>query len=164
MKPVLLNKSLKKQEALRDLQSKAGQAIEVLITRSHLVLLQARSIFPLDLWPDTLQLDMSKVVIFSRRSFGLTTEHTIMLDEIRDIDLEITPFFATLRILVSDPSGMWTSISNLRKHDAFRAKYILEGLLIARSEKCNLEGMTQDELIHKLCLLGGGPMSATECA
>ncbi len=151
-------------EVIRGIQDRAGQALESLIVRSHLVLLQIRSIFPLDLWPDKLVIDMSKLTIYSRQFLGVTTEHTIMLDEIRDIDLETTPLYATLRVLVSGPGGIWTSISNLRKEDGRKAKHILEGLLIARVERCDLEGLSLKDLVQKLCVLGGGSMGVNSCS
>lgn len=164
-----MNRALETQypiqtEVLRGIQDRAGQALEGLIIRSQLVLLQVGSIFPLDLWPDRMVIDMSKVTIFSRQFLGVTTIHTIMLDEIRDVDLETTPFYATLRILVSGPGGVWTSISNLRKEDGRRAKHIIDGLLIARVERCNLEGLSLNDLVQKLCVLGGGPSAVSSCA
>jgi hypothetical protein len=150
-------------EVIRDIQEQVNHALETLITRSHLVLLQVRSIFPLDLWPDRMILDMSKVTIFSRQFLGLTTEHTIMLDEIRDVDLESNPICSTLRILITGPGGMWTSITNLRRQDAQKAKFILEGLIIARLERCNLEGLILGDLVQKLCVLGGGQEGRDLC-
>jgi hypothetical protein len=150
-------------ETIRGLQARAELAIESLITRSHLVLLQIKSIFPLDILPDRLVLDMSKVTIYSRQFLGTTTEHAIMLDEIRDVDLETSAFYSTLRILVSGPSGMWTTITNLKKSEGRLAKYVLEGLLIARKENCNLSGLGKEELVNKLCLIGGGPLGASRC-
>jgi hypothetical protein len=129
-------------------------AIDSLIQKSQGTLFETKAIFPFDFVPDQLLIDMSKVTILYREFFGMGTEHTILLNEIRNVDVEIHLLTATLLILVSGPGVIWTSIEYLHKRDALLAKHIIEGLLIAKAEKCDLQGMSIPERVEKLVSLG----------
>ena len=130
------------------------ESTDVLIERYSTVLFNTHSIFPLDIVPDRLVIDLSKVVIIFREPLGMETEHTILLNEVRDVDVEVNYFIGTLRILVSGPGVMWTSITNLHKNDAIKAKHLIEGLLVAKAEHCDLTTFTGNELIRRLISLG----------
>ena len=128
--------------------------IETLVERSQDVVFEARSVFPLDVFPDHIIIDRSKVVIVFREMLGFETEHTILLNEVRDVDAELGYFIGSLKILVSGPGVQWTSITNLRKNDARRGKQIIDGLLIAKNENCDLDDLSHAEMVKQLTALG----------
>ena len=127
---------------------------DTLIERAQTVIFDASSIFPLDIVPDRLIIDLSKIVIMYREPLGQETEHTILLSEVRDVDIEVNYFIGTLRILVSGPGVMWTSITNLHKRDAVTAKHLIEGLLISKAEQYDLSMLSISDLIARLALVG----------
>jgi hypothetical protein len=129
-------------------------ALEQLILRSQETLFEAQSIFPLDIVPDRLIIDMSKVTIMYRDFFNIGTEHTILLNEVRDVDVENYLITASLRILVSGPGVIWTTIENLHKCDAMKAKHLIEGLLLARAEHIDFQELGHVDRIAKITALG----------
>jgi len=132
------------------------RAIGTLIRDSHEVIFRASSYFPLDLVPDRLIIDVNKITIISRELLGMETEHTVLLDEVRDVDVTVNYFLGTLSILGTSngPGSGWTLITNLRKQDAYRAKAIIEGLLIARREQCDLSDLKPEELVRMVIAIG----------
>ena len=135
-------------------RSGSSHTVEDLLERSNDIVFQAHSIFPLDIVPDHLIIDRSKVVVIFRELLGVYTEHTILLNEIRDVDTECDYFVGTLKILVSGPGVLWTTITNLRKRDTIKARDIINGLLIAQNEQCDLRFLNHDEMVHTLVELG----------
>jgi hypothetical protein len=129
-------------------------SLDSLLQGSGETLFETQAIFPFDFVPDRLLVDMAKVTILYREFFGMGTEHTILLNEIRDVDVETGLLTANLRILVSGPGVLWTGIEYLHKHDAMAAKHLIEGLLIARAEHCDLRGLSMPERVSKLSALG----------
>ena len=132
------------------------KTIHSLVAKSQECLLEIHSIFPLDMFPDRLMVDMSKVVIAYRDFLGIGTEHTILLNEIRDVDVDLSLITANLQFLVSGPGVIWTGIKNLHKHEAMRAKHLIEGLLIAKAEQADFQNISLQERIDMLVLLGKG--------
>ena len=130
------------------------ESTDTLIERFGTVIFDVHSIFPLDIVPDRLVIDLSKIIIVFREPLGMETEHTILPNEVRDVDVDVNYFIGTLRILVSGPGVMWTSITNLHKSDAVKAKHLIEGLLVAKAEHCDLTTFSGSELIKRLIALG----------
>lgn len=131
-----------------------SKSVDELIERSQTVIFDCYAIFPLDIVPDRILIDLTKIIIIYREPLGMETEHTILLNEVRDVDVDVTYFIGTLRILASGVGLMWTSITNLHKKDAMLAKHLIEGLLIARAEHYDFNHFAKEELIHQLALLG----------
>ena len=129
--------------------------LDGLVKDAQKTVFKASSVFPFDIVPDRLVIDLTKVVIVRRELFGMETEHTILLDEVRDVDAEVNYFLGSLRILGSGPGAVWTSVNNLRKNDVHQAKDIIEGLLIAKRAQWDLTQVKSGELTQQVSALGG---------
>jgi len=127
-----------------------------LVHESQTVILNI-SAFPLfDIFPDRLIVDESKVNIIYRYFWGSETIDSVLIENISDVTIEAGLLLATLRITNSSnvrfPVIM--TISNLRKHDAFRARRIIQGLISAHKHGINLSQYSISEVKDYLEKLG----------
>lgn len=99
------------------------------------------SAFPLvDIFPDKLIVDESKVSILYNYFWGSETIDSVLIENISDVTVEAGLILATLKITNSSnvrfPTVM--TLCNLRKHDAFKARRIIQGLISAHKHGINL--------------------------
>lgn len=130
--------------------------LEVLSSRNHVTLMQTRTFFPFDLFPDTLIIDMTKVNIISKQFFATETVTNINLKDIVDVCAETAIFMGNLVITyvpnVDGMMGMLEPITHrinlLKRNDALRAQRILKGILVARREGIEISTCSPDEIMH----------------
>lgn len=131
------------------------QKIRQLILRSGRILLRISTVFPFDLFPDVILIDENKIELTHNVFFESAQTYTIPLNQVFDVSVETSIFFATLVIVdkryVNDPYRM----SFLKKDDALRAKKIISGLIIGKEEGIDLRGLNTSELTKVAEILGG---------
>ncbi len=135
------------------------QKLHHLMNRSQTPLLEVTTVFPFDLFPDTIVIDATKVHIIDREFFFTEEIHSIPIKNIVDIYVDTGPFFATLRIL---PQLIFqnqiTQIPKLWKSDAMKARDVIQGLILATKENINVTNLPDevdtDQLQHDLQSLG----------
>lgn len=110
------------------------QKFKILMNKSTKVLLRISSIFPFDLFPDELTIDEFKVSIHARDFFFSEDIHSIPIVVIRDVDVYVGPFFATLKIVPDGYPGHALEVHYLKRKEAVRARKLIEGLIIARKQ------------------------------
>lgn len=104
-----------------------------LLKRSQNILLRISSVFPFDLFPDKLIIDETKVSIIHWDFIGTEHIHSIFIEDITDVTLDTTLFFATLRITESNNPRFPRkfAIKYLKKSEALCARRIIQGMLSA---------------------------------
>lgn len=137
------------------------EMLETIVDRNNHVLFHAKSIFPIDFFPDTILIDMTKISIVHKTFFA--TEHVtaIPLQSVADIFLQTTFLSAALTIkyiLRTDRPGIIepveAKILALSRHDAITAKNIIRGLVLANEENIDLTKIRIEDLRGKLEELG----------
>lgn len=136
-----------------------SEKFEKLIQKSDRVLLRIKSVFPFELFPDTIVIDESKVNIIHRIFFWTAAIQSIPIAHIQDIEVDTSVLFATLKIL---PSGFsvvsmtenWLKVNYLWRNDALRARRIISGLLIASREGVDLIKVDSINFVKKIEQLG----------
>ena len=73
---------------------------------------------------------------------------------IREVFVETSPWFATLKIVGKDFNGKSVKISFLKRDDALKAKKIIQGLSIGVKEGVDFSQIQKDSLSEKLEDLG----------
>lgn len=123
-----------------------AKKLQDLMIKSQKPLLRISTVFPFDLFPDTLIVDVTKVHIISRQFFASEEIHSIPIKSIVDVYVETGPIFATLRVL---PQMVFqhqvTQISQLWKSDAIKARDIIQGLIVATKEDVNIAKLPEEE-------------------
>ena len=143
-----------KDEVKKHIQ--AEQDIKLLSKNSEHILLRIHTLFPFDLFPDTVCIDTNKMSITSRNFFFSESITTVLLKEMTDVTVETALFLAQLIIIYSHHpmKPMTVRITNLKRNDAIKAKEILQGLLVLHKEKVDLTNITSDKNMKQLESLG----------
>jgi hypothetical protein len=135
----------------------ADSALELsqTISSSHEVLVQATTVFPFTLFPDTVTLDRAKLTIAHREFFGVAEVMSIRIEDILNVTADVGPFFGSLKIFTrffSTDRPYTTSF--LRRRDALRIKRILQGYIIALQKDIDCSSLPTKELANMLDELG----------
>lgn len=144
-------KEAQKVHAKEEEQTK--QKLENIIDRHDIEIMRASSVFPFQLFPDTLIIDTTKITIIQKTLFATETIHSCSLKDLSDVNVQTALFLATLyiRYMPQSPSpGMnepkEVSINCLKRSDAIKAKNILRGVLIASAENIDIATLSPEEV------------------
>ncbi|MBI4066913.1 hypothetical protein HY407_00890 [Candidatus Gottesmanbacteria bacterium] len=124
------------------------------VDKTHHILFKTSTLFPFDLFPDTITIDEIKVNITRKEFFSSEQIQSILIDNISDVEVETAPILATLVITHIGYRVNPVAIKNLKRADAIRAKRIIQGLIILRSEKIDTSSYTTPILRQRLVELG----------
>lgn len=108
----------------------------------------------LDFFPSEVSIERTKVNVSLRDYFFTRRLHTIDIKDIEDVFVQTTPFYATLQIVDKGFVENSVQIQFLRKHDAKKARRIIQGLMSAKKEGIDILSLPQDGLLEKLEALG----------
>ncbi len=123
--------------------------LQKILGRSNTVLFKASSVFPFDFFPDDLTIDENKVNIINREFFLSEDVHSVLIEMIKDVHVESSVLFATLQIVPEGYPNAPMEVKYLKKSDAFRARRILQGLMVCLQEKIDLSKIDPEELQKK---------------
>ncbi len=137
--------------------------IDDLVKRSHEVLASASTvILPVNLFPDTVTVDRTKITIIKRTFFWSADVISIRIDDILNVGCSIGPLFGSLtissRIMNSTDHFV---INYFWRKEAIYLKQIIQGYFIAHHDKIKTEHLGHDELITTLLELGSDSSSVT---
>lgn len=137
------------------------QKMSTLAQKSHIVLFRANTVFPFDFFPDTLVIDTVKVSIIQREFFASEYVTSILLKDVTDVIVERSLFLANLKITYSHHPmrPIFAGIRMMKHWDAFRAKEILEGMLVVHREGIDLSKINPETVITFIENLGKSKVS-----
>lgn len=110
-----------------------------LLKEANTLLLQAKTIFPFDPFPDVLTIDPLKVTILHNTFFYSSWTESIPVVNITNVDVEESLVFATLRISFISYPTQEVIVKPLKKDIARHARDIIAGLMVAAKEHIDLE-------------------------
>jgi hypothetical protein len=136
--------------------TKEEKKLNTLLTRTDKIIFRVKALFPFDLFPDEIIIDELKITL--RRNMFFATEQifTVMIDEIEDVAISSAWFLSKLylRRLKQKWDLQPFVIGNLFTKDAKKAKWIILGLMIARSQEIDIGAIPPGKLLVKLQELG----------
>lgn len=144
----------KVQEKQPESKEKATEEIEELIEHSEKPIFELSTIFPLDLFPDKLTIDINKINLLSSEFFASGRVHSVMIKDVGDVFIDTDLFFAKLTIIDKGFTENSISLKYLKKKDASKARRIVQGLVVANEQKIDLSQFTPEDLATKLEELG----------
>jgi hypothetical protein len=121
---------------------------------SNDILFKCQTVFPFDFFPDTIVIDKTKVNIVFKMFFWSETVHSIMLKNIKDIQVDSNVFFATLTIIPDVYVGQATSVSYLHKSCALEARRIIQGLMLCYREGLDISDLDTRDIKGKIETVG----------
>lgn len=127
-------------------KTQQDEALDKLIASSQNILMRIDTIWPFDLFPDTLLIDPIKLTYTHRSFFMVAYTESILLSDLIETDVEMSPIFATLRIsFVSYPTRQ-ILIKPLWKLQAQKAREIIAGLRLAHKRHFPVEKLPTDKI------------------
>lgn len=136
-------------------QIETDKKLDEVLARSQKIIYRTSAFFPFDLFPDELVVDAEKVDIINRQFFWTKQVHSVQLNNIAEVSVETSIFFATLRLVEKGVMDyQMSTIRFLKKKDAYKAKQVIQGLIVATKENINLTAFPTDDLRRRLEIIG----------
>jgi hypothetical protein len=132
---------------IQDLRQAAKNAREVL--------LKAKAIFPLDLFPDSITIDREKVTVVKRPFINLQEVNSIHIKDILNVEADAGPFLGSLKIWTRFFSSEPLEVKFLKRKDSLSIKQLLQGYIIATQKDIDCTDVEMKELVPMLRQLGG---------
>jgi len=123
--------------------------LDELIRKSNRCIISISSVFPWNFFPNTIDVEESRITIIFRQLFT-SQSHSLDIKDISNVRIESGFFFATLQIVSKTFTQNDIKVEYLKKKDAYRAKDIIEGLRTFVYNDINSSNYEIKELINKL--------------
>jgi hypothetical protein len=127
------------------------KAVAGLVKKSNRILAMVRSHrFPIDLFPDTLQVEDTMVTVVTRRFFFTSEVYSVDIKNIANIMVNTAPLFAEMVIVSNAFAQNIIKIRYLWKEQAMEMRQIIEGLRAFSKEGVDTLAFSKEELMNKL--------------
>lgn len=145
----------KKQKELEE-----ADKLKKMVKRSHQILADVRTVFPLTLFPDSIVVDRTKISITYRSFFWSSRVISFQVEDVLNVASSVGPLFGSLTIASRVMSTVdHFQVNFLWRNDAIFLKQLIQGHIIAKHNKLETDQLTQKEMIEMLCELGGDSQS-----
>lgn len=128
--------------------------LDLLHKRATSVLFTCDTLFPFDLFPDTLLIDYNKVDIIYRHFFGNNHTVSIPIGQLNYVGVQSVFFLSTLKLETTGLEQNPEPLVSLRTKDAVLAKNLIFGLMAAEKHGIDLSNMPREEMLQKLIEIG----------
>lgn len=125
-----------------------NQTVSDLIAKSNRSIISISSLFPWNIFPNTIIVEESRVT-FIFRQFLASQSHSIEIKNIANVFIESSLFFATIQVVSNTYVQNDIKIGYLYKKKAIKVQRIIEGLRLFREHNINTSNYGIDELIAK---------------
>ncbi len=136
-----------KNEATKKEEDK--QAVSDLIRKSNRCIISISSLFPWTLFPNTIDVEESRVT-FIFRQFLASQSHTVNIKDISNVFIETSPFFASLQIVSRTFIQNDITIGHLNARKAERVKMVIEGLRTFAEKNIDTSNYEVNELVAEI--------------
>ncbi len=138
----------------KSLSQKAKSKVQQLVRKSEEVLFSTKTVWPFDLFPDTLTITANKLDIVQSVFFFSAQTTSIPIRDIARVELETSLFFAKLNIVNLRYPMEPIEIEYLWKSEATRAKNIIDGLLVSMSQGADVSAIEPKDMVPELEQVG----------
>ncbi|MBI1863251.1 hypothetical protein HYS00_03980 [Candidatus Microgenomates bacterium] len=141
----------REKEAIDKASSRASDTHKMndLIRKSNRSIASISSMFPWDLFPNTIDVEESRIT-FIFRQFLASQSHSLDIKDISNIFIETSLFFATLQIVARTFVQNDIKIGHLNKKDATEIRTIIEGLRTLNENQIDTSNYQITELLSKI--------------
>lgn len=136
-----------KNEAVKKEEDK--QTMSDLIKKSNRRIISISSLFPWTLFPNTIEVEESRVT-FIFRQFLASQTHSVNIKDVSSVFIQSSPFFATLQVVSRTFVQNDITIGYLSAKKAQQVKMIIEGLRTFAEHNIETSNYEINELIAKI--------------
>lgn len=156
-----INPQLQTQQPLSPSQQQKLEKVEAerqlsqAVNATQETLLEATTVFPFTLFPDTVIVDREKLTVTHRIFFQVAEVMSIRIDDVLNVTADVGPFFGSLKISTRffDRRKPY-KVNYLWREDALRIKRVMQGCIIARQKDIDCTAFGAKELADMLDQLG----------
>ncbi len=123
--------------------------LENMVNNSNRLIIGTKSVFPFDFFPNTINVEATRVNIIQRSLF-YSEVHSVDIKDISNVFLSQSLFFATLSIVSRTFAQNEIKIANLWKREAVEVRRIIEGLRMVAKADIDMDNYSVEELKSKL--------------
>ena len=125
------------------------QNLNDLVKKSNRCIISISSTFPWELFPDTIDVEETKVTFKFNQLFSSQT-HSVEIKDIANVLLETSFFFSTIKVVSRIFIENEIKIEYLDKKKAIKVQSVIEGLRTFAENDINTSNYEIDELITKI--------------
>ena len=125
------------------------QRMNDLVKKSNRCIITVSSLFPWDLFPNTITVEEGRVT-FTFRQFFSSQSHSVEIKDISNVFIESSPFFATLQVVSRTYVKNDIKIGHLSRKKAQKVQQVIEGLRTLIENNINTSNYEIDELLAKI--------------
>lgn len=123
--------------------------LDELIRKSNRSIMSISSVFPWNFFPNTIDVEESRVTFIFRQLFA-SQSHSVDIKDISNVFIEAGILFATLQIVSRTFVQNDIKIEYLKKKEAYQIKDIIEGLRMFIQNDINSSNYEIGDLVNKL--------------
>lgn len=143
-----------KVEVVKKDDKSEKQKLEELINKNALILYKTSTVFPFDLFPDTLIIYTDQISLITREFFFSGRTSNTPIEDLADVKLDVSIIFAKLSIVEKGAPGNLTDIRFLWRDQALKAHSILQGLIVGQKKKIDFSKIKTPDLVDQIRELG----------
>ena len=137
----MINEATKKEED--------KQTVSDLIKKSNRRIISISSLFPWDFFPNTIEVEESRVTFIFRQLLS-SQSHSVDIKDISNVFIQSSLFFAKLQIVSRTFVQNDITIGHLEKNKAQRVQMVIEGLRTFAEHSIDTSNYEINELIAKI--------------
>jgi hypothetical protein len=122
-------------------------------------LLTTTTVFPFDLFPDTISLDREKLTIVHRSFFSTSNTICMQIEDILNVKGNVGPFFGNLILSTRYFNNSTQTIKFLRRRDVLKFQRLIQGSIISHHREIDCSDIESEQLVALLSDLGQGTKS-----
>ncbi len=123
--------------------------LDDMMAQSNRIIISASSMFPWDIFPNTINVEETRVTVIHRQLFS-SQVHSVDIKNISNVFIDTDLFFAALTIVSATFEENNIKIMKLRKNQAILTRRIIEGLRMFIEKDIDTSKYTTADLINKL--------------
>ncbi len=123
--------------------------LDDMMTQSNRIIISTSSMFPWDIFPNTINVEETRVTIIHRQLFA-SQVHSVDIKSISNVFIDTDLFFAAITIVSSTFEENNIKIMKLRKNEAILTRRMIGGLRTFIEKDIDTSKYTAEELISKL--------------
>lgn len=126
------------------------------------IIVHANSVFPFQLFPDSISIDRVKVNITRRTFFKVSEVISTRIEDILNVESDTGPFFGSINLYTRFFADKPLRVYYLTRKDTLIIKGVLQGYIIARQQDIDCSTIDRKELKKLLLRLGNAPAPEPE--
>ena len=123
--------------------------LDDMMTKSNRIIISISSVFPWDLFPDSINVEETRVTVIQRQLFA-SQVHSVDIKSISNVFIDNYIFFTALTIVSSTFEENKIKIMKLRKKEADLTRRLIEGMRMFIEKDIDTSKYTTEELVVKL--------------